>query len=190
MTEEKTEGICLQETPYLEKGKILKVFTKESGLLSVMEKRKASHLTPFCLGEWVLRKGRSEIYTLIEGSLLDPFLHLRNSYETLVRAGQLTQDLLRSQLPGKSAPSLYLLFLSYLKKLGQFQNPALLSTSFQLKLLLHEGLFLLEPQSFPQFSLQDWEVIFPLCYAPTFTELSRIPLSPSLEEKINAFFQN
>ncbi|MBI3901127.1 MAG: DNA repair protein RecO [Chlamydiia bacterium] len=189
MREEKVEGICLQETSYLEKSRILKVFTKECGLIGIIEKRSKATLTPFSLGEWIIKKGKGDLYALQDASLLDPLLHLRSSYETLMRAGKMTQDLLYSQLPEKSAPSLYLLFLSYLKRVAQFEKPAVLSASFQLKLLLHEGLFLLEPKSFPQFSLSEWEVILSLCRTPTFSELNRLIFPNDLEKKIDIFFR-
>lgn len=189
MTEEKIEGICLQAIPYLEKGRILKVFTLQSGLTTLFWKKGAAPLSPFCHAECVVKKGKGEMHTLVEASLLDPFLEMRNSYASLIKAGKIAKDLLRSQLLGKSTPALYLLLLSYFKKIGTFSNPAILSTSFQLKLLLHEGLLLLEKEYLPLFDQEEFLIMKNLGCLPTFSQLSQVLLPTALEEKIDRFFQ-
>src|SRR3990167_664814 len=99
---EKTDGILLAAIPYLGRKKILKIFTPEDGLLSLMATSSCTALTtPFCIAEWVYRKGNKEIHTMKDGSLIDGLLTLKQNYETVCAAGNMAQDLLRFQLPAK-----------------------------------------------------------------------------------------
>lgn len=176
MTEEKTSGLLLQSIPYLGQKKIFKVLTPH-GLITLMTR---SPLTPFAIAEFVYRKTQKEIHTLLDSTLIDPLLDLRQSYTILTAAGSIAQDLLRTQLPSKPAP--YTLACAYLKKLPL--NPPILVTSFRLKLLLHEGL-LSEPD--PAFSPTEWEQIAPLAFARTFSEMQEIKNAPI--EKVRALFE-
>ncbi|MES2274211.1 MAG: DNA repair protein RecO [Chlamydiota bacterium] len=148
MTEEMSQGVLLQTIPYLGRQKILKVFMPEEGLVTLIAKSAnpswTAFTTPFCIAEWVYKKGQKEIHTLKDGSLIDGLLELRQTYPILTQAGLMAQDLLRSQLPAKSAKNLYDLFCAYLKKLTFFSEPEILTASFRLKLLLHEGLLSLQ----------------------------------------------
>lgn len=212
---DKTPGILLQAIPYLGRQKILKVFTPGEGLLSLMAKSAKPSWTaltsPFCIAEWVYRKGQKEIHALQDGSLLDSLLELRQNYEALTAAGAIAQDLLKTQLPGKQAPALYELLTAYLKKLAQFPKPAHLAASFRLKLLLHEGLLSLndtcascaapalhlhEGQSychfhapFPgvTFTPEEWESLHLLAYSRKFSSLEQLPSPPT--GKISQLFE-
>lgn len=212
--EEKIRGVCLQAIPYLGKGRILKLFTPEAGLLTLMSKKPSlAALSPFCIAECVYKKKQSEIYTLIDGSILDSLLGIRQSYSALTAAGAIAQDLLRSQLPNKAAPGLYALLCSYFKNLPQFENPAILSASFRLKYLLHEGLLALEDEcarcagqasvlmlgesvcrlhaslaSFA-FDKEEWHTIRQLAFSRQFSLLQQIDLSTSLHNAIGALFE-
>lgn len=145
MIEEKNFGILLQAIPYLGSQRILKVFTLDEGLVSLISKsNKHTALAPFCIAEWVYKKGQKEIHTLTDGTLIDGLLELRNHYATLCAAGAMAKDLLTTQFPGKKAPALYTLFNAYLKKLPVVSKPDVLAASFRLKLLQHEGLLTIE----------------------------------------------
>lgn len=189
MTEEKKEAICLTTIPYLEKAQILKVFTKESGLISLIVKKKSLlSFSPFCLAEWVVKKGKGDLYLAIDATSLDSYLELRKSYATLQAAGKIAQSLLRSQMPQKPSPLLYKLLFSYFQKLKTSSNGKALAASFMLKLLIHEGLFS------PVDSVEKWEeeekeLIFQLSFAQRFQDLERIILREELIEKIDQFFE-
>lgn len=210
----KSQGILLQTIPYLGKGRILKIFTEEAGLITLMAKKPSHALfSPFCIAEWVYRKRNTDIHPLIEGSLIDSFLNLRQSYATLLAAGSMAQDLLRTQLPAKNSPALYILLGSYFKKIPIFERPAVLASSFKLKLLLHEGLLALqtgcahcnrEATSLLQgesvcsshampfaigFSISEWQIIHTLAFARQFSLLQQIDCPPSLHEKITVLFE-
>ena len=146
--ETKTPGILLQCIPYLGKKHILKVFTLEEGLVSLMAKSThSSALTsPFCIAEWVYEKRQSELCSLKDGSVVEALLSLRQRYDTLTAAGSIAKDLILSQLPFKRNSDLYHLAAAYLQKLPTFAHPEILAASFRLKLLLHEGLLSLQEQ--------------------------------------------
>ncbi len=141
MKEEKTEGLLLQSIPYLGTQTILKVFTPELGLLSLIVKK--GIFQPFCIGEWVYIEKTQGLYPLKDASVFEHFLELRTSFAILSAAGKIGRALLQSQLPGKGG-GLYALAIAYLKKLPQFSHPETLVCSFFLKLLLHDGLLSLK----------------------------------------------
>jgi DNA repair protein RecO len=209
--EAKTLGILLQAIPYLGSGRILKVFTRDAGLMTLMAKKPSlKGFSPFCIAEWVYKKGQKEIHTLIDGGLMDSLLCLRESYAALTAAGSMAQDLLRSQMAAKHSPDLYNLLCSYFTKLGAFENPLILQQSFRLKLLIHEGLLSFqtgcaicgqEASSVAQgesvcpshtahlsigFSPLEWKTLLRLAYSIQFSQLREIEPLPSLEEKLTS----
>ncbi|MDE3055334.1 MAG: recombination protein O N-terminal domain-containing protein [Verrucomicrobiota bacterium] len=191
MAEESTEGVCLQEIAYLEKGTILKIFTLNHGLVSCFRKRGLPNCGPFCHGEWVIRPGRGDLFHLVDVTLHDLFLPLRSSYALLMSAGKIARNLLRSQFPGKSAPALYKLLLRYFQKMEDLsQHLPSLTGSFQIKLLVHEGLFSAEMRPAELFTVEEWEQVIMLGAVSTFSQMSSFCLSRELEEKIDRFFQN
>lgn len=179
MSQEKSEGILLQLIPYLGQKKILKILTPEEGLISLLAK--STSLSPFCIAEWVYRKTEKELFPVIDATLLDPLLELRQSYDVISAAGLIAQDLLRTQHAGKKSP--YILACAYLKKLPQ--NPPLLAASFRLRLLLHEGLFSFEPE--PNFTSVEWEQVSILAFSRQFSEILAVKAVPF--EKIRALFE-
>ena len=69
MTTTQTQGIVLTSYPFKEKDRIIKVFTKDKGLISLIIKglsSKRSNLlalsSNFCMQEFVYRIGKSEIF--------------------------------------------------------------------------------------------------------------------------------
>ncbi len=215
MEEEKTEGLLLHSISYLGDQKILKVFTPDAGLISLIAKKKsfAPMTSPFLVGEWVYRKGKEEIHLLKDATLLNSLSDLREDYAFLEAAGSIAKILLRSQLPAKKGSGLYALCLAYLNKLPSFQQPEVLVASFQMKLLLHEGLLALQKEcphcdqptshlfggeslcskhtGFPSiaFNSTEWETLHTLTYARQFALLGTASWTGSLKKKIEAVFE-
>lgn len=211
MTQEKSVGLLLQTIPYLGTGRILKVFTREAGLISLFTKKKnlGSLASPFCTGEWVYKKGQGDLFSLKDASLIDPLLDLRQSFASISAAGCIAQDILKSQMPEQAVPALYELASSYFKKLSEFAQPEILSMSFRLKLLLHEGLLSLKTQctSCPEkalhlsqgesfcpnhtsftsitFTPTEWDQLHLLAFASKFSMLHELKIKSSLTEKIS-----
>lgn len=182
--EEITEGLLLQAIPYLEKKKILKVFTPEFGLISLIAKsgQSQSLTTPFCIAEWVFAKKKGEIHRFIEGKVLDDLQGLKKDYKAIVTAGAMAKELLQSQLPHKKAPELYALSCLYLKNLPL--NPGSFLASFKLKLLVSEGLF--PHESHPIFTPEEWEKVLALAGVRRLSSL--IQIQCSFATKIDQFF--
>jgi DNA repair protein RecO len=179
--EAKILGLLLHTTPYLGRKKILKIFTPD-GLLTCITASPRIPTDPFCLAEWVYKKTQTEIYPLLDATLLDSLHHLRENFATLTAAGSIAQDLLKTQMPHKPAPEIFELATLYLKKLPL--NPSTLAASFRLKLLYHEGLLSEEE---PTFTPEEQAQVAILAFS---RKLSLIASAASVpQEKIELLFK-
>ncbi len=199
MKEETLEGIVLRSVAVQESRHILTLFTLQEGLLSLATPRTSVHqmrqnaaTALLSRSEFCLRKGRtSDVYRVLEASLIEAFDDLRNNFSQLSAAGEIIHLILRSQLPGKPAPMLYALLLTYLRRLCKSPHPLLLTISFQLKLLKHEGLFTSTSSSLSElgsFSQDDWNRICLLTESRSFAEIENSTISAYLAEKVGKLF--
>ncbi len=196
---EKTEGVILGSQGYGEGDRIITVFTPDFGLIKLFAKgasrprsKHGAATTPLVRAEFLYTRGRSDLYRLLEGSVVDPFLHLRDSLTALETAGHLIQDILASQWPGKAAPLLYSLVIHYLTHLSSVPPESLLA-SFRLKILCHEGLLAVtETRLDADFPLPltptDMALAYQLASTRSFTRLAAIPVSESLARSISTLF--
>lgn len=152
MTWRKSEGIVLHSTLYQSHHRILKVFTKEKGLLSFFVKnvtpnnsRLVAVTSVLSHGEWVFQKSDRELHKVKDTSLIDSFLELRNRYESLEVAGAIARLILATQMPNKPSAPLFSLLATFLKKIPEFENPKVLNYSFHFKLFMHEGMIHIHP---------------------------------------------
>ena len=221
MNEEKTEGIVLKAIPFKENDRILSLFTPDRGVMSLyvrgLSKKKPALVnltTPLCRAEYHFRKGRSDLYRFIDGTILDLHLPMRRSYHHLEYAGKMLQAILKAQMPGKKSEGLYYLLISYLKKLSDLSFPETLWVSFELKLLKYEGLLAIhetclscgkekashisngesrctkcsDPMSLSLSDL-DWKTLQVLSHTRTFDPFLNLELSSSLTQAIDALFK-
>ncbi len=220
MKEENSEAIVLRSFDYQEHQRILTLFTPESGILQLIVKglnQKNLHLfaltTVFCIGHYHFAHGRSDLYRYLDGTCLE-LLPLRENLRHLQAGAAIAKALLHSQMPGKPSPRLYALTLAYLKQIPHFENPAPLVSSYQLKLLKHDGLTHIRlpcslcameashlnrgqtfcyshalPDSF-FFTQSEWSALIELQDARQFEPLKQIALEPLLQEKIDHYFSN
>lgn len=217
--EEKTEGIVLHSFAFQENSRILKIFSPDLGLFSLIVKNislKKSHLlsltTPFSHGEFVYKKGKTDLFIFTDGTLLDSHLFLRQSLPVLQTAAKMTRSLLDSQWAHKNSLSLFILFKNYLKSLKTYDNTQAILSSFYLKLLLHEGLIHLSNQcnhcSNPSIALNDGEslcinhstdnsmrfteeefiLLCTLARAKKFGILQEVPMYEDMRNKIESLF--
>lgn len=212
MQEEKTEGIVLRSQDYKERHRIITLFTPEGRLslivrgISRKNTRLLSLTTPFCHGEYLYRRGHSELLSFRDGTILDDHYSLRNSLKSLQVAGALANAVLTSQMADKPAPALFSLYKSYHNQVPHFSNPEVLLASFQLKLLKHDGLlntasycsedddnsaFILQEEADHgfDFSRSEKEHLWALDSALQFSSLRDFQLSPLLAQKIDAYFR-
>ncbi|MBM3193531.1 MAG: DNA repair protein RecO [Chlamydiae bacterium] len=192
------DALILKATPYEEDGKILKVFTKDAGLISVIVKKLRRKETfwqtltsPLARGEFHLTRRQSDLYAINEASLIDAHFEIRNDLNKLDAACSILRAILFSQYPEKPSPELYQLTIIYLKKLKTFLHPINLSTSFQMKLLNYEGLFPeTKEESVFNFTSDEWLILECLCHAKTFDLLESVTVSPELEAKARELFNS
>lgn len=219
MDEKRSEGVVLKATPYKENDRIITLFTPDQGVISLyvrgLSRSKPALVnltTPLCHGEFIYRKGKSDLYRFVDGTIIDLHLPLRRSYQHLEFGGKMLQAILKSQLPGKAAEKLYALLLTYLKHLPTAEHPAVLWVSFLLKLLKHEGLLSLtesctscgnpasrfgdgesrcsecdEGLSFP-FSEEEWKLLYTLGSTRQFTNINHLTLDLSLVKATEALY--
>ncbi|NGX47132.1 MAG: DNA repair protein RecO [Chlamydiae bacterium] len=192
--EEKHEGLVLRSIDYKDRQKIITLFTPTRGLISLIVKgitRKKSHLltltSPFTKAEYHFSIRRSELYTFRDGTPLKTHHNLRQNLRHLQSATTLIKALLTSQLPGKPAPKLYNLTLTYLKHLPTFADPTSLTASFLLKLLKHDG-HLSATHREPPFTSSEWEELLPLLSARTISSLQKHTTHPNLHQQIETLF--
>ena len=180
MSEEKTIGLLLQSTPYLNNKKILKVLSPD-GILSFISGKAISPslTTPFAWAEWLYTKDKKEIHALKDGTMLDDLANLKEDYDRLSAAGQIAKDLLRTQQPGKPAHEAVTLALACLRKLHLFTAPQVLVATFRLKLLCCEGL--LDPDEATDFQ--------ELLLAKSFIYLASLPKNEAALSRIDQLFQ-
>lgn len=220
MQEEKTEGIVLRSLEYKDSQRIITAFTP-LGLISLIVKgishRNGQTLTltsPFCEGEFLFKRNRSDLLAFLDGSIIDSHLTLRQRLSSLKIAGSLAHAILSSQFDGKASVDLYQLFRFYLKNIPAFESPDSLLASFQLKLLAHEGLlslssncnrckekkaeFLSRGESLCNahpfeehfhFSPDEWIDLIQLQQAKQFSQLRTLLLSSHFYQKIDIFFK-
>lgn len=220
MNEKYIEGIVLKSIPFRECDRILHLFTAEKGVIALFAKRistkcplKINLTSSLCRAKFIFQKRRSDLYYLIDGTIIDLHLGLRRSYTHLQVGGKMLQLIFTSQMPGKSVPSLYALLVAYLQQLSNFSDPTSLWASFQLKLLRHEGLLSLHTicsscfkerascitqgesrcekcgdRSSPHFSRDEWGTLLHLSCARKFETLRDLQVSSALLRNVEAVY--
>ncbi len=191
---EETEGIVLKTIDFRDSERIITLFTKELGLISLIVKGvspsslpKLAVTTPFCQAQFFFTRGNSDLFRYRDSTILQEHHSLRAHFSFLEAAGMMAKALLQTQLPGKPASLLYALFNRYLKQIPTFTQPLPLTTSFLLKLLHLEGLLSLS-QLPEEFSTDEQELILGLVESRSFKKLSELPLTLGFAQKIHEHF--
>lgn len=144
----KAEGIVLKETPLGENGKLLVVFTKEHGRISVAAKgvkKPGSSLVQlsqlFAYSQLELYKGNSTLYTLTGGNLIEPFYGLADDFDRISAAGKMAIALLKviqEDLPDEETLRLFLNSLYFIST-GK-REPNFVKNVFMLKMMQYQGI--------------------------------------------------
>lgn len=147
----KTEGILLQAITFKEADQILTAITTE-GLIKLMykgalsKKRGRGALTaPLQQVEIIYSKGKSEIASCKELSVMNSFGELRGKIEYLESAGEMGAAIIATQQTYAPNPLIYKLFLYYLENVATVDDPYALAASFKLKILRYEGSLAIQP---------------------------------------------
>lgn len=142
-----TEGVVLTSINHKDYDKIVTIYTKNEGLIKLyvnLSRRSLPILlpliTPLTKAEFQIARGRSEFFSLQDGTVLDQRTNLRNSFAHLQTAITLVEVLYKSQWPEEASPSLYCLLDFLLSTLPTIKEPTKILTIFYIKLLKHEGI--------------------------------------------------
>lgn len=207
---ELVEGIVLTTKDLLQGKFIATLFTKEKGVIQVLcyGKKHAFFQAPFPYIKASVQKKKSDFFWMQEATFLKAFS--ASTYDNFQYAAKMAKILLDTQLPLYKTERLYLLFHSYLKKLSSSSYALHLWLSFQLKVLLYEGVFLLEDlcseckepalgidegrpvclfhasKSSFCFNTKEWEAMKILAKSKLFSELITATIDNSLEKKIES----
>jgi len=144
---QKTQGIILHLIPYRDADQIAILFTEDVGLMKIMcygSRSQKSKWRGLCRSltqvEIIFREKNSEIFECKDLTLIDSYDNLKQDYNRMEAACDCMYALNRSQMPGREAHKLYALLIYYLRKIPCITDPWILSLSFRLKLLRHDGL--------------------------------------------------
>jgi DNA repair protein RecO (recombination protein O) len=188
------EGVILGNLLFEEKDRICTLFSKEEGLIKFLARNTQSTKSayraltdPLSKGEFVLKKGRGELFLFREGKLLEAHLSLRNDYSVLDAACSMGKALLSGLAQQQPAPKLYELFCYFLMRLPASSYPETLSLAFKLRLLRHEGLLSLKALPF-QPTETEYKQLEILAYNPGFQSIADLAIEPNLMEKIEDFW--
>lgn len=220
------EGIVVKVIPFRDYDQILAIFTREAGMIKVLQKGSRSKkrgvrgvqglCMPLTRVEIVYKEKKGEIFSCHELAHLGSYQALRHELSHLNAACDLLQVVYQTQLVGKPAPQLFALLKLYLDKMPFISSPCLLTTSFRLKLLKHEGvstcplacsycLYPLLKEAFVyqgevyckdhqlrgSYSLQEIElgVLYKLMVCQSYQELAQTELFPQTKAKFERYFR-
>ncbi|MDP1880939.1 MAG: DNA repair protein RecO [Parachlamydiaceae bacterium] len=221
---QKTEGIILHQIPFQNYDNILTLFTQDAGIIKILDKggrskRKGSLgiSLPLTKVEVVYIEKKSEIFSCKEIYLLDSYHFLRNELAHIAVGCDLLKTIQVSQFLNKPATSLYQLLSTYINHIPTISNPWILSASFKLKLLRHDGLspfplicsqcqssifdaafnidsnwicclpLLLQGTTWSQ---EEIVLLYQLALCQNFKELSSYSITPEFQQKVTIFFDN
>lgn len=124
----RTEGIVLNEIRYRDTSKILNIYTKEFGKISIMARgaynpksKLMAHTQCFSHNEYRLRKGRN-FYYINDASVIDPFYNIRQNMERFIYGFYILELINKSTPEEEENQVLFLLLekaLSILSKLEE-----------------------------------------------------------------------
>jgi DNA repair protein RecO (recombination protein O) len=143
-----TNAIVLKTQPFEESGKMIILLTKDFGVQSAIVKAIPKErldliqaTTPLFEGNYHLKKGRSDLYKIIEVTPIHYYHLLKQDFQRLTCATLMLKLIIKTQIKNKPIPLLYLLLSKYFQELEKSLKPKNLLLSFYLKFLRHEGLF-------------------------------------------------
>lgn len=169
-----TEGIVLNELKFKETSKIIRVFTKDIGKISIMARGALGARSPFVsvtqmfgLNEYELIKGQS-FYYIDSAKVIESNFNLRNNYEKLIMASYILELVDKTFLDNEPNVKVFELLKKMITVLiNTEENILRLVLAFELKYISFLGYRPIIKEKFknPVFSVQDGGIIEkPLVY--------------------------
>ena len=138
---EKVEGLVIGETNYSESSKILKVFTKEYGIISVMSKgcrnlksKLRGISNKLVYANFQISYKKDGISTLCEADVIDTLRNIVTDIDKIYKVSFLL-DLVEQVYKHSKSLDIYPLFISSIKKINEGYDPDVLTYIIELKLL-------------------------------------------------------
>ena len=143
---EKVEGLIIGETNYSESSKILKVITREHGIISIMSKgcrnlksKLRGVSTKLTYANFQIHYKESGIFTLIEADVIDTLKNVRIDIEKIYYVSYII-DLVEQTYKYSTSNDIYNLLISVIKKINEDYDPQVLTMILELKLLTFLGI--------------------------------------------------
>ena len=138
---EKVEGLIIGETNYSESSKILKVFSKEYGIISIMSKgcrslksKLRGVSTKLTYANFQIHYKENGISTLIEADVIDTLKNIRMDIEKIYYISYII-DIAEQVYKHSNNKEIYSILISTIKKLNENYDPNVLIIILELKLL-------------------------------------------------------
>lgn len=136
----KTEGIVLKSSKYQETSKILSIYTKKLGKISVMaqganrpKSRLIANTQPFSYNEYQFSQGRS-FYYINQADMIDSFYDIRENVESMAYGFYILELVEKSVADEESNEKIFMLLVKTLGILADMKDKFLkLIVAFELK---------------------------------------------------------
>jgi len=185
------EAVVLRSQDYREKARILTLYSKESGLVSVLVKgigrRNSCATSPPAHSHFTCKEGKSDLLLATEVTLIHSHVDVRKSYGHIVATKKMLDLMIKTQLPRHPEPALFALLTAYLGTLPLMEHPETLALSFSLKLWKHEGSLEIIPEHFTD---EEKQTLHLLLTARHFAPLRELGETESLAEKLSSLAIN
>ena len=142
----KVEGIVLGETNYSESSKILKVFTKDYGVISIMSKgcrniksKLRGVSSKLAYANFMIKYKKDGISTLTDADTIDTLRNIVTDIEKISYLSYLL-DLTDQVYKHSKSNKIYPIFISIVRKINEGYDPEVLSIIYELKLLEFLGI--------------------------------------------------
>lgn len=192
---EKSEGIVCHALPFQDHDIILTVFTENEGMIKLFLKKalirkdwRGAPISPLTRAEFIYTKGKSELFSCREISIINFHIKFRENLKWLEAALEILNSLRTTYCAMNPVPLIYRLCVRFLEAIPNLTDPMVLVSSFRLKILNHEGLLSSEPH--PVFSEDEWTIVEQLALNRSLTIFQDLVLPDYLHGKIALFFQD
>lgn len=143
---ERVNGIILNERSYKESSKILDIITEEYGIIGVIAKgskslksKLRSYTTKLTYAEFQINYKEGKLSTLIDASIIDPFLEIRKDLLKISYASFML-DLTSQVLKENDNKKIYEILISCLSKINKGMDPEVMCHILELKYLSYIGI--------------------------------------------------
>lgn len=160
------EGIILHSIPFEDNHRIITFFCQEEGIIKVFvynagkQMAKFSYLKTLSKVNLTLTKGKKELYYLQEGQFIKSFIENPKNFREIQIAMALTSALLTATFTHQATKAVYFLFEAFLTANSYFKKPENLLRTFQIKMLIHEGVLNLSHlPKYPHFLEQEEKIL-------------------------------